>query len=110
MKKMVSMELTPDEGKKEVSCDPCDVDKPKYPYGTCLYLCEDELKKLGIKDMPAVGVEIQIQAVAKVIGTSERETQQGSRKTLDLQITQLGLDAPEAPTTAMGKAAQKLYG
>jgi hypothetical protein len=41
---------------------------------------EDEQKKLGIKEMPAVGSEFPIQGVVKVIGTSERETQGGKEQ------------------------------
>jgi hypothetical protein len=48
--------------------------------------------------------------VVKVIGTSERETQGGVRKTLDLQITKMGLGIEEPDTAPMGRAAQKLYG
>lgn len=106
--KLVNLAMKPSEAKEEAGCAPV-CDPPKYPYGTCLYLCEDELKKLGIKEMPAVGTEIPIQAVAKVVGTSERETQEGSRKTLDLQITKMGFGIEEEPTTTMGKAAKKLY-
>lgn len=108
--KLVNLAMKPKETQAEAPCTPDPGDQPKYPYGTQLYLCEDELKKLGMKEMPTVGTEVPIMAVAKVVGTSERETQEGSRKTLDLQITSMGFDLPEEPTTAMGKAAKKLYG
>jgi hypothetical protein len=102
--KLVSLQLTKKEAKDEATMVP---DEPRYPWGTSLHLDEDELKKLGIEEMPSVGTEFPITAVAKVTGTSERETQDGSRATLDLQIVKMALgdeDEEQSP------AAKKLYG
>lgn len=110
MKKLVSMEIKKGEEKQEAACAPCEVERPKYPYGTSLYLDEVAMKKLGMKEMPSVGTEIPVIAIAKVTGTSEREYEDGKRQSLDLQITSMAFDLPEEPTTPMGKAAQKLYG
>lgn len=108
--KLVSLKLDPKDAAEEVSCDPKPSDAPMYPYGTCLYLDEDEQKKLGIKDMPDVGTEFPIEAVVVVVGTSERQTQGGTRKTLDLQIVKLGIGIEEEPQTMEDKAAAQLYG
>lgn len=107
--KLVDLKLSKADAKDEAGCAPSS-DKPLYPYGTTLYLDEDEQKKLGIKDMPDVGTEFPIEALVVVVGTSERQTQDGTRKTLDLQITKLGIGIEEEPTTPEGKAAAKLYG
>lgn len=105
--KLVSLAMSPEEAKDDAPCAAPDAgDAPKYPYGTCLYLDEDALKKLGIKEMPSVGTEIPVQALAKVTGTSERETQEGTRKTLDLQIVKMGFGSGE---DAMTRAARTLY-
>lgn len=110
MKKMVSMELKGDEGKTESACAPCEVERPKYPYGTSLYLDEVAMKKLGLKEMPSVGTEIPVIAIAKVTGTSEREYEDGKRQSLDLQLVKMGFDIPDEPESDMGKAAKKIYG
>jgi hypothetical protein len=103
--KMVSMALSKKEAKDEAPCE-IPADQPRYPYGTSLYLDEDSLKKLGMEEMPSVGTEFPIMALAKVTGTSERETQDGSRKTLDIQLIKMGVGGDEKPTGA----AKKLYG
>lgn len=108
--KLVSLKLDPADAKEEAGCVP-ECDPPLYPYGTCLYLDEDEQVRLGIKEMPGVGTEFPIEGVVIVTGTSERQMQDGkTRKTLDLQITSMGLGITEEPDTTMGKAAQTLYG
>lgn len=88
--KLVSLKIKPSEQQKDSpACAPCDMEKPKYPWGTTLHLDEKALAKLGIKEMPAVGTEIPISAVAKVTGTSEREYESGKHQTLDLQLTDM---------------------
>lgn len=99
--KMTSLAKLPDVPPKDPK--PGEIEKPIYPYGTCLYLEEDTLAALGIKEMPTVGTQIPIQAVAKVTGTSEREFEGGTRKTLDLQITSMAFE-PDA-----GEQVKKLY-
>lgn len=106
--KLVSLKLDPKEAKEEAGCAPT-CDPPLYPYGTCLYLCEEELKKLGIKGMPTVGTEFPMQALVKVVGTNERETQDGKRQTLDLQLISMGLGIEEEDTSKFGKAAAAMY-
>lgn len=105
---LVSLKLDPKDAKEEAGCAPT-CDAPLYPYGTCLYLDEDEQKKLGITEMPDVGVEMPVTAVVKVIGTSQRETQDGVRKTLDLQITSMAIGAEEEDKEVQSAAARKLY-
>lgn len=102
--KLVSLQLSKKEAKDDAPCAPSE-DLPRYPYGTQLYLCEEEMKKLGLTEMPAVGTEFPITAIVKVTGTSERETQEGSRKTLDVQITKMAVGDEEESSPA----AKKLY-
>lgn len=111
--KLVSLELKTEEAKEE-TMEAREAERPRYPYGTCLYLDEVALKKLGITDIPEVGDELRIMAVGKVTGTSSREYEGGSHQTLDIQLTEMACedaDEGEEPAeTSMGKAAQKLYG
>jgi hypothetical protein len=105
--KLTSLELDKKEAKAE-SFEAQDSELPKYPYGTCLYLDEVALAKLGITTMPAVGTAVQIIAVGKVTGTSSREYEGGAHQTLDIQLTEMSC-ACDAGDTPMGKAAKKLY-
>lgn len=113
--KLVSMEFDQAEAKAE-SSEVNELEAPKYPYGTCLYLDEKTLDKLGISEMPDVGTMVKIEAMAKVTGTSEREYEGGSHKTLDLQLTDMGLEegAEEeevgGPSGQFSKAAKTMYG
>lgn len=109
MAKMISLKLSPKESKAE-SPEIAEREGPKYPYGTALYLNEDALAKLGIDGMPEVGDEFHIIATAKVTGTSEREYEGGSHKTLDLQLTEMACaEADDGDKELEDPAARKLY-
>ncbi len=66
-------------------------DQSQYPWGACLNLDTDELKKLGIKDLPSVGDEYHIRAVGEVTSVSELDTGSGESKSLRIQITMMEL-------------------
>lgn len=109
--KVVSLELKPKEAEQE-TVESRETEKPLYPYGTCLYLDEVALAKLGLEGCE-VGDEIQIMALGKVTGRSEREYEGGKHQTLDIQLTEMGCeeaDDADEPDTPMGTAAKKLYG
>lgn len=99
------------EAKTEAAEAPCDADIPRYPYGTALYLDDTTLAALGVKEMPATGTLFRVVGIAKVTGTSEREfeTSKGveKRRTLDLQITDMGLEGGKKQT--FKDAASTLY-
>jgi len=107
---LTSLELDDKEASKE-TVESQEMEKPKYPYGTCLYLNDESLEKLGIDSNPAVGTEMHIIAVAKVTGVSEREYEGGKHKTLDLQITDMAIAQGEEskPKQTMAEAATSLY-
>jgi len=90
---------------------PAEPSQPKYPYGTSLYLDDGTLEALGMKEMPPTGTVFKLLGVAKVVGTSEREfeTAKGveKRRTLDIQITDMGLDGGKKQT--FKEAAGTLY-
>lgn len=79
---MIDMSLD-DAEKKEMS----EPSLPKYPYGLCISLCQDELEKLGLDDEElCVGDMLHLHALAKVTSTSSYESEDGSHSRVELQI------------------------
>lgn len=116
--KMISMARTPEEAKAEVAKydSPSPVTTasvPTYPYGLCLSLDEETMKKLGMEgEMPSVGEVMQFTAMAKVTSASinEREKSDGSKEQccrLELQITDMGVPAPDLAGQSMAKSEQR---
>lgn len=91
---LVSMKLPPRDKTKEEKMYPSMAagDDPEYPYGLCLNLDEKQLDQLGLKELPKVGSTIRLEAKAQITGVSENETQSGSRRSLSIQITDLGFE------------------
>lgn len=91
-----SMKLPPRDKSAEEKMYPTmcgdDGDGPKYPYGLCINLDEQQLDALGLKDSPKVGGTVTIQAKAEITSVSENQTQDGTRRSLSIQITDLGLE------------------
>lgn len=85
-----------------------------YNWGMCLNLGKEELAKLGIDELPEIGDEFHIYAVAKVTRVSASASEGGEdSKGIELQITHMGAmheDDAEEKGDAFSKAAQKLYG
>jgi hypothetical protein len=101
---MVSMKLSAKEAKAEVS--PSAMKAPEYPWGLRLRLDEEALKKLGIKDLPAVESTGEIYAKCYVSSASSSDSEGGGQhRSLELQITDLSL-TPDKKTNA----AKKIYG
>ena len=110
--KLVSLKREMEDGESEdekgSECCMSD-DKPDYPWGTCISLCEDELEKLGITTMPAVGKPAMIQAMAVVKSTSETSIDGEMKRTLELQITDLavGMSGMDAASVLYDKGSKK---
>lgn len=98
------MKLTPKEAKAE-TVEASENEAPSYPWGLSIHLDEETMAKLGLEKID-VGTIVQLGAKAKVVGYSEREYEGGSHKCLDLQITDLGIDAPGADSSDLAK---KMY-
>lgn len=97
MTTLLSMELSPAEAKQEVACEP---DPPKYPWGLCIDLDQDSLKKLGIDTLPELGTTMSVVAKAEVTSASTSQSQGGeARMNLSLQITDMAV-APMAKDVA----------
>jgi hypothetical protein len=88
---LTNMQMSAEEA-KEYTQPMTAGDAPKYPYGLCLCLNDDALKKLGINEPLPVGTEVIITAKAKVTSAGAREELDGDKHTnMDLQITDMEL-------------------
>lgn len=108
--KTVSLKLTTPEAKAE-SPEVAESEGPAYPWGTCIYLDQVALEKLGMtaEDFK-VGTTMEINGSIKVTGTSVREREGGESYTsVDLQVTDLGF-GDEDGTPAKKTTGAKLYG
>lgn len=99
---LVSMALTAEEStayNSPVAASPGDA--PKYPYGLCLELNDETLKKLGITTLPAVGSTVLIMAHATVQSVSASQQVDGDKEQrTSLQITEMALSAPTTEDAA----------
>lgn len=79
------------KGEKEV--------REEYPWGLNISLDNDTIKKLGVS-FPDVGKNISLSAIAKIISksSSEREGEKSIR--VELQITDMALDAGQDKSAA----------
>ncbi len=100
---LVNLKLSPAEAKEITTPDPSD--GPKYPYGLRISLDDDTLKKLGLTELPAIDTKLVLTARAEVCSTSDYDSQSGSHRSLDLQITELALE----PEPAAGAATDRLF-
>lgn len=95
MKSMVDMARSPEDDKKDMSIpvESSPYVGPKYPYGLCICLCDDEIDKLGIDGMPDAGDMVLLNALAKVTSVNMSERDDGtSNRRIELQITHMGVD------------------
>lgn len=104
--KLVSMKLSKEEREKNSMPTEVSADAPEYPYGMCLELDDEQLKKLGMSSLPEVDSEMMIEARVIVRRKSETSDKEGTDKCISLQITELGLGQAEQ----VSKAAKTLYG
>lgn len=82
---MTDMSMDEEELKEYESPSP-----PRYPYGLCISLCEDELEKLGLEDEDIEpGDMIHLQCMAKVTSVSSNSNQDGDHCRIELQITHI---------------------
>ena len=63
----------------------------KYPYGLRICLNNDQLEKLGIKDLPKVGTTMVIEAVGEVCENHQSDSLNGKPyRSMYIQITEMG--------------------
>ncbi len=98
--KLVSMKRTETDKSDTAECSPCEDHMPDYPWGTKLNLDEEQLEKLGIKAMPAAGAPVWIEARGMVVGMREEQIDGKLRRGLEIQITDLAVDAGPGESAA----------
>lgn len=111
--KLVDMARTPAEKKaSQERIEAMITDSgPEYPYGLCLDLCKDELDKLGIRELPEVGDEMHIYAVAKVTRVYQSASEGGDdSRGISLQICEMSTMEDADEDEQYAKKAAKLYG
>jgi hypothetical protein len=75
-----------------------------YPWGLCIRLESEELEKLGITDLPGVGDEFHILAVAKVTGCNQSAREgQDEETSVALQITMMQVLLRESAAMEKGE-------
>lgn len=102
--KLVSMKLTKAEAKGEEITE----DRQEFPFGLTIRLDNDALDKLGMKELPEVGSDLELMAKVEVTEVMQH-TRSGEKKPvkgLSLQITDMNLFKRESPK----KAADEIYG
>jgi hypothetical protein len=74
----------------------------EYPYGLRISLRTEELTKLGITTLPAVGVEMKLVASVRVVSTGQNEYQDGDvNRHVELQIEQMELGTGKTAEQAL---------
>lgn len=82
----------------------------KYPWGLQIRLEEEELKKLGIKDLPQVGGELHLAVIAKVTGVSENTMADGDYDCcVTLQLTMMQVVMNESAEEEKGEKDTPAY-
>lgn len=97
MPDFVDMKLSPQEQSEEADCGPMTMEKPIYPYGLCISFTEEELEKLALEDDAEVGDMVMLHCIAKVTSVSSRDTTEGTKKRIEMQIVAIKDDAEEEP-------------
>ena len=104
--KMVNMKSSKEEATK--MAEPMPMEAPEYPYGICLNLHKEEIKKLGL-GTPKAGSKLMLPAMveAKSVTVTDEKGGEGY-KSVDLQITDMAIEKPGAMDEK--KVAGSLYG
>lgn len=70
---------------------------PKYPYGLCISLCQDELDKLGLEASDlGVGDMIHLHSLAKVTSVSSYDSEDGSHQRVELVLAYISTENEES--------------
>lgn len=105
---LVNLKQTAAEVKEETS--PVTAEQPAYPYGLCIDLNDDTMKKLGLTEAPKPGTVLKIEALATVSRASSYQEMNGEAdQSMGLQITDMALTPASGPSLEE-RAASSLYG
>lgn len=94
--KLVNMKLDPVTEKEKYAEPSTLVESPRYPWGLCIDLDDEAMKRLKLAKMPPVGESVMVLAKATVTRCSENQYQNSdgkaeTRQNCALQITDLAL-------------------
>lgn len=107
MKKPVDLKVS----EKEMYGDIAPTSKPGarkvYPYGTRIELNSSLIDKLGLKELPEVGEEINIMAVGEVVAASQSASDGKKSRSVSIQITSMSLECCSDTDKALEKGFKK---
>jgi len=84
-----------------------DAGHPSVPYGLHVTLGPDELDKLGVKTMPAVGDKVHVRAHAHVARVSEtHETGGKKHRSVELHLHHMAMEQPKKSGEDAAKGAK----
>jgi len=99
MPTLINMAMSAEETREYT--EPTPAEAPKYPWGLCINLDDDQLEKLGLTALPAVGTEIHIVAKGTVESVSSQDRQGGDAESnMSVQITDMAIANLDALTAA----------
>lgn len=108
---MKDMKMSPME---RVETAPTVLDEAEYPYGLRISLDEQSLQKINFTTLPGIGDTMIITARVKVTDVSANETDDGVRRSVGLQITDLEFGPDNEDKNEEGATtddlARKLFG
>jgi len=92
--KMVSMKRAADDRRGDsMAGASIEATAPDYPYGLCIHLDKEELDKLGITELPKIGIEMMLEVKAKVTRVSQSAAEGADEQhNVELQITDIGIE------------------
>lgn len=87
---MIDMKMTKKDSPHAVEPAASSGSGPRYPYGLELDLEKETIEKLGLNfDRLKIGQTVKIVAEAEVSSLSERESNDGDRRSISLQIVRM---------------------
>lgn len=99
MPDLVNMKLPESKKDRTGSSVISEVGREEFPFGLTLHLDEESIKKLSLGTME-VGKTMSLFAEVKVTEVSEREDEEGKRRHVDLQITDMSLHSGKVEDVA----------
>lgn len=77
----------------------------EYPYGLRIRLGNEELAKLGLKELPAIDTEMKLTALVCVVSITQSDSTDGEPyRSVELQIEQMALAPAKEEDNATAKA------
>ena len=106
------MRYTEDELRERANPAPIEAVRNDHPWGLCINLENEQLDKLAIEGECEVGDTIHLCCTAKVTSCSERQTEGGTDRRIELQITEIGVpgDGEHEAAPSREERVKRRYG